>query len=608
MAEYVVSARKYRPLHFKEMVGQEQVAITLKNAIRTGHLAHSFLFCGPRGVGKTTAARILAKTINCENITTDFEACDKCPSCVSFQQNASFNIHELDAASNNSVEDIRSLVEQVRFPPQSGKYKIYIIDEVHMLSQGAFNAFLKTLEEPPAYCKFILATTEKHKILPTILSRCQIFDFKRIPVDTIVKHLQAICVAEKIEAEEDALHIIAQKADGGMRDALSMFDRLSGFSGGKLTYEAVLENLNVLDYDYFFKVTDALLLENLPAVLQLLDTILKKGFEGDDFIIGLCEHFRNLLFCKDANTLRLMEVSDTLKKKYAQQAELASADFLVNCLNLGNQCDVQYKQSKNKRLTVELALIKMCYVNSVMTVSTEPGKKKLNERASTKYEVESTKEEPREESEIRNPKSEIIPKAETQIPKEEKPFVVEEPDEKVNQKSEIINQKSPLPIKLGKKNKVLTMDSIQDVEQQSGNKISEQKQEEIFSGEVLVINQENIEKLWNEYASRIPDEKKGLKISFAKYTPVLDETVMNKIILKVQSDIQKSQFENVRLGLQNFIAARVGAAIELEIAADKKVDNGTKPYTPKEKLERLIEKNPAIKKMQQQLGLELDYD
>src|ERR1043165_1257475 len=302
MAEYIVSARKYRPARFSEMVGQEQVAVTLKNAIRTGHLAHSFLFCGPRGVGKTTAARILAKTINCENITDDFEACGKCNSCVSFQQNASFNIHELDAASNNSVEDIRSLVDQVRFPPQSGKYKIYIIDEVHMLSQGAFNAFLKTLEEPPSYCKFILATTEKHKILPTILSRCQIFDFRRIGIETIVKHLQHICKVEKIEAEEDALHIIAQKADGGMRDALSMFDRLSGFSGAKLTYASVLENLNVLDYDYFFKVTDALLTENLAGLMQLFDQILKKGFEGDDFILGLCEHFRNLLFCKDRST------------------------------------------------------------------------------------------------------------------------------------------------------------------------------------------------------------------------------------------------------------------------------------------------------------------
>lgn len=593
MAEYIVSARKYRPTRFSEMVGQEQVAVTLKNAIRTGHLAHSFLFCGPRGVGKTTAARILAKTINCENISNDFEACGKCPSCVSFQQNASFNIHELDAASNNSVEDIRSLVDQVRFPPQSGKYKIYIIDEVHMLSQGAFNAFLKTLEEPPAYCKFILATTEKHKILPTILSRCQIFDFKRISVDTIVSHLKSICKAEKIDAEEDALHIIAQKADGGMRDALSMFDRLSGFSDGKLTYSSVLENLNVLDYDYFFKATDALLTENLSLVLQLLDTILKKGFEGDDFILGLCEHFRNLLFCKDANTLKMLEVSDTLKKNYGEQSFLAPADFLVNSLNLGNQCDVQYKQSKNKRLTVELALIKMCYVNSVVEIGGDISKKKLPEVKDIKPEV-------------RSPKSEVNAEPQIPISKEEKLDVVAEPE--LEKKSDKQPTATVKPGILTKRNKVLTLDSIQDTDTSSENKPIEKATEEKFEGEILILNQENLLKLWDEYAFRISEEKKGLKISFATFKPVLDETVMNKIFLNVQSDIQKSHFDGVRLGVQNFISKRVGAVIELEIITDKKIENGTKPYTPKEKLERLIEKNPAIKKMQQQLGLELDYD
>jgi len=595
MAEYIVSARKYRPVHFNEMVGQEQVAVTLKNAIRTGHLAHSFLFCGPRGVGKTTAARILAKTINCENISDDFEACGKCNSCVSFQQNASFNIHELDAASNNSVEDIRSLVEQVRFPPQSGKYKIYIIDEVHMLSQGAFNAFLKTLEEPPSYCKFILATTEKHKILPTILSRCQIFDFRRIGIETIVKHLKHICKVEKIEAEEDALHIIAQKADGGMRDALSMFDRLSGFSDGKLTYASVLENLNVLDYDYFFKVTDSLLTENLSNVLQLFDQILKKGFEGDDFILGLCEHFRNLLFCKDANTLALMELSENLKQKYNEQSSLASADFLVNCLNLGNQCDVQYKQSKNKRLTVELTLIKMCYVNSVVTVEADSGKKKLSE---VKDKADVRNQKPEEKPEIKNTvvnEPEPEKKKETVFPKTE----VQTPQTKIQQP----------PISLSKSKKVLTLDSLNDVNEPEVQKIVAATEEEKFEGEILVLNQENILQLWDEYAStRVPETKKGLRISFATYKPELDEKSLDKLYLKVQSDIQKNQFDEVRLGIQNFISKRIGANITLEVIADKKVENGTKPYTPKEKLERLIEKNPAIKKMQQELGLELDYD
>lgn len=594
MAEYIVSARKYRPGHFNEMVGQEQVALTLKNAIRTGHLAHSFLFCGPRGVGKTTAARILAKTINCENISVDFEACDKCESCVSFKKNASFNIHELDAASNNSVEDIRNLVDQVRFPPQSGKYKIYIIDEVHMLSAGAFNAFLKTLEEPPSYCKFILATTEKHKILPTILSRCQIFDFRRIGIDTIVKHLQHICEAEKINAEEDALHIIAQKADGGMRDALSMFDRLASFSNNTLTYDSVLENLNVLDYDYFFKATDALLIENLSFVLQLLDEVLKKGFEGDDFVLGMCEHFRNLLFCKDNKTLAMLEVSDTLKQKYATQTSLASTDFLVNCMNLGNQCDVQYKQSKNKRLTVELALIKMCYVNSVVSISADASKKKLNEAVKI---------------EDRRPK--------TEVNTEEKVAVLNEPafnpsDKPKTDKPATVNPqpttRNAQPVTLSKSKKVLTLDSIND-----SNNSTEQKEivptaEEKTEGEILILNQENILQLWNEYAAKISEEKKGLKINFSLYQPVFDEVNLNKISLFVKSDIQKKQFDEVRMGVQHFFSKRTGVSIELEVLADKQVDNGAKPYTPKEKFERLIEKNPAIKKMQQQFGLELDYD
>ena len=587
MAEYIVSARKYRPSRFDEMVGQEQVATTLKNAIRTGHLAHSFLFCGPRGVGKTTAARILAKTINCENIGADFEACGKCQSCISFSQNASFNIHELDAASNNSVDDIRSLVDQVRFPPQSGKYKIYIIDEVHMLSQGAFNAFLKTLEEPPAYCKFILATTEKHKILPTILSRCQIFDFKRIGLDTIVKHLAHICEVEKIQAEDDALHIVAQKADGGMRDALSMFDRLSNYGGGKLTYALVLENLNVLDYDYFFKVTDALLVEDLPRVLKFLDEILKKGFEGDDFVLGLCEHFRNLLFCKDDSTLKLLETSEGLKQRYAQQSALASADFLVNCLNIGNQCDVQYKGSKNKRLTVELALIKMCYVNAVIQVELDPSKKKV--KAESQPEVKAQIAAPQAEKVAATKEEVKAPSPQTSAP---------EPASRT--------PASTGPI--GKTKKVLTMDSLQDMQDSPETLTTGNIEEEGYTGEVLILNQENILKIWDEYASRIPEEKKGLRISFSTFKPVLDTATLNKLFLKVQSDVQRTQFDEFRMGIQTFISKRVGANITLEILADKVASTGSKPYTPKEKLEYLIQKNPAIKKMQQQFGLELDYD
>lgn len=367
MSNFVVSARKYRPARFTDVVGQEHITHTLKNALKNNHLAHSFLFCGPRGVGKTTCARILAKTINCTQLTSDFEACNECSSCTSFNSNSSFNIHELDAASNNSVDDIRALTDQVRFAPQAGKYKIYIIDEVHMLSPAAFNAFLKTLEEPPHYAIFILATTEKHKIIPTILSRCQIFDFRRISIDTIVSHLKSICSTEQIEADESGLHIIAQKADGGLRDALSMFDRLVSFSGKKLSYEDILSNLNVLDYDYYFKICDALLIQDTASALLLFDEIQRNGFDGDDFILGLGEHLRNLYIAKDASTLKLLEVSGSLKERYQVQSELSPVSFLANALKICNDCDIQYRMSKNKRLTVEIALLKMCFIKDVIT-------------------------------------------------------------------------------------------------------------------------------------------------------------------------------------------------------------------------------------------------
>ncbi len=366
---FLVSARKYRPVHFEDVVGQAHVSQTLKKALQTDHVAHAFLFCGPRGVGKTTCARILAKVLNCQNVTANFEPCGECESCRAFSENASFNIMELDAASNNSVEHIRTLVDQVRFQPQQGKYKVFIIDEVHMLSQAAFNAFLKTLEEPPSYAIFILATTEKHKIIPTILSRCQIFDFKRIQVGDTVAHLQKICDAEGIEAEGDALHIIAQKADGALRDALSIFDRITSASGKKITYEDVITNLNVLDYDYFFRLTDALLTEDLRQVLLIHDSVLRNGFEGDHFINGLAEHLRNLLVCKDPDTLRLLEVSDNLRDRYRQQSALAPASFLLTALNLCNDCDINYKMARQKPLHVELYLIKMCYANQAVQLA-----------------------------------------------------------------------------------------------------------------------------------------------------------------------------------------------------------------------------------------------
>ncbi|MFT4762522.1 MAG: DNA polymerase-3 subunit gamma/tau [Paraglaciecola sp.] len=372
MSNFVVSARKYRPAKFEEVVGQEHVGQTLKNALKNDHLAHAFLFCGPRGVGKTTCARILAKMINCQNKSDDFEPCGTCNSCESFEKSSSFNILELDAASNNSVEHIRTLTEQVRFQPQQGQYKIFIIDEVHMLSSQAFNAFLKTLEEPPPHAIFILATTEKHKIIPTILSRCQIFDFKRIQVPNMVSHLQKICKAEGIEAEKDALHIIAQKADGALRDALSIFDRIVSFSGDKITYEDVITNLNILDYDYYFKFTEAMLMQDLSKVMTIFDQILRNGFEGDIFLSGLGEHLRNLLVCKDEVTLQLLEVSDGLKDRYRQQANLAPASFILTSLNLTNDCDINYKLARNKRLHVEMALIKMTFISQAIEVAQNP--------------------------------------------------------------------------------------------------------------------------------------------------------------------------------------------------------------------------------------------
>lgn len=364
MENFIVSARKYRPATFDTVVGQQHITNTLKNAIKNNHLAQAFLFCGPRGVGKTTCARILAKTINCFNITSATEACNECESCKSFNSGASLNVYELDAASNNSVEDIRNLIDQVRLAPQLGNRKIYIIDEVHMLSQAAFNAFLKTLEEPPKHAIFILATTEKHKIIPTILSRCQIFDFNRIQIEDMAKHLAYVAQKENIQAEPDALHVIAQKADGALRDALSIFDQIVSFAGNNITYKAVIENLNVLDYDYYFKLTDYFIQENIPQALLLFNEILNHGFDGHHFIVGCASHFRNLMVCKDAATIQLLEVGNNIKEKYKEQASKASMPLLLKGLNILSRADVQYKSSKNPRLLVELSLMQLCSINS----------------------------------------------------------------------------------------------------------------------------------------------------------------------------------------------------------------------------------------------------
>lgn len=393
MENYIVSARKYRPTTFESVVGQQALTQTLRNAIRTNHLAHAYLFCGPRGVGKTTCARIFAKTINCLNPTAEHDACNQCESCTAFNEQRSFNIHELDAASNNSVEDIRSLIDQVRIPPQIGKYSVYIIDEVHMLSQGAFNALLKTLEEPPSYAIFILATTEKHKVLPTILSRCQVYDFSRITIADTIHHLQYVAQQEGINASEEALNVVAQKADGGMRDALSIFDQLVSFCGTNISYEQAIEVLNVLDTDYYFRLVDAALAGDVSSALLLLNEVLVKGFDAGHFITGLAQHLRDVLVSKDAATVLLLETSEAIRQHYQEQALRCNAKWLFLALDVMNTCDINYRTAKNKRLTVELALVKLCRLmepvaampeaKPVEKVSKAPEASKVVQRAST---------------------------------------------------------------------------------------------------------------------------------------------------------------------------------------------------------------------------------
>ena len=603
MDNFIVSARKYRPATFQTVVGQLHITGTLKNAIKNNQLAQAFLFCGPRGVGKTTCARILAKTINCESLSPDTEACGVCHSCISFQNGNSFNIHELDAASNNSVEDIRSLIEQVRIPPQAGRYKIYIIDEVHMLSQAAFNAFLKTLEEPPNYAIFILATTEKHKILPTILSRCQIFDFNRIRVEDIAKHLAEIANKEGIAYDEDGLHLIAQKADGGLRDALSMFDQIVSFSSKNVNYKSVIDNLNILDYDYYFKLTDAILSEDVANALLLFDEILSNGFDGNHFITGLASHFRNLLVCKDASTLKLLEVSEGIRQKYNIQSQLAPLSFLISALNISNQCDLNYKTSKNQRLQVELTLIKLCHIPAAVNLSTagipamQDGqvKKKLN---------------PVEEPLI----SEVtLPIQETSIPI---PGIVSEPitqelvveETAVSPSPEAMVEETAIKItipKLSSGTNSSLIPNLNDLEANYSKK--EEIQAAYLNGESkLEFSSDSMLKYWNDYAEKIKKEGKiNIFTIMTANTPVLLDDFIIELLIenKRQEDLLSSE----KVDLLNYLRVEMkNFSIDLQTKYMEQTQK-KRLYTSSDKYQHMLEKNPNLEEFKRRFNLDLDY-
>lgn len=578
MDTFIVSARKYRPATFHSVVGQEALTTTLKNAITGKKLAHAYLFSGPRGVGKTTCARIFAKTINCFNLTSDNESCNKCESCVAFNEQRSYNIHELDAASNNGVEDIRSLIDQVRIPPQIGKYKVYIIDEVHMLSSSAFNSFLKTLEEPPAHAIFILATTEKHKIIPTILSRCQVYDFNRINISDIVKHLQYVAKQEGITAEPEALNIIAQKADGGMRDALSVFDQSASYTQGNITYKSVIENLNVLDYEYYFKLTEAFLNGDVINSLLILNNILNRGFEGQYIIGGIASHFRDLLVCKDAKTAELFEVGASIRDRYIEIAKRCTNSFLYKGIEIANDCDLNYRQSKNKRLLIELALIKLCQLNDF---EANADIKKKTELKSIEKASSSTKTE-------LEPKDKSIKKEVVETPKE----VHSEPKTVPPVKSSPKLSKSKISgmgvslASLAKKDEEVNKTSEKELAVNGNNKFTEDD----------LIN------AWNEYADTLEIEKLLIN-TMSLYKPTLISDTLFEV--KVNSELNKEYLTSNGEALLTFLRAKLkndDLTMTIKIAKGNVIK---KALTSREIFDEMVEKNPSLQNLSDEFGLEL---
>ncbi len=591
MEKFIVSARKYRPQNFSTVVGQSHITTTLKNAINNNQLAHAFLFCGPRGVGKTTCARILAKTINCENKTIDGEACNTCNSCVSFDNGSSLNIHELDAASNNSVDDIRSLVDQVRFAPQAGEYKVYIVDEVHMLSASAFNAFLKTLEEPPPYAIFILATTEKHKILPTILSRCQIFDFKRITANDTVEHLREICDKETITAENSALHVIAQKSEGCMRDSLSILDKIVSFTGGKLTYANTLEHLNILDEDYFFKLLQFATEQKLSDALLLFDDINQKGFEGDTFLEGFIEFIRNLLVSKDVKAAILLEVAEDFRDKYMQAAKEISANWMIAALNTTHEAALNYKQARNKRLCVEMALIKLCYLNQAVELIEGNG-----ELVSKKKIVESSKSV--------SFKSISFIKLKEVAPVKK----IEQPAE-INEATLVIKEKVPTIV--SEKNSVAeapvnVKSSFGSLEKIRARLLKETKQEKVL----LELTKENLEEAWTNYTASLALEKKHPSVTQFK-AAVLQIENENNFIVITEGALQQRFIETERAGLIEYLHKYFGNkllkySMQINESEVSHYDE-EKSLTTKQQYQLMIEKFPLVKVLKDKLKLEIDY-
>lgn len=578
MEKFIVSARKYRPASFVDVVGQPSITTTLRNSIINNHLGHAYLFSGPRGVGKTTCARIFAKTINCENISDSGEACNSCESCLSFNENRSYSIHELDAASNNSVDDIRTLTEQVRIPPQIGSYSIYIIDEVHMLSQSAFNAFLKTLEEPPAHAIFVLATTEKHKIIPTILSRCQIYDFNRIRVEDAVDYLKLIADKEKLEYEEEALHVIAQKADGAMRDALSIFDQVVSFSKEKITYKDVIHNLNILDYEYYFKLTSFLIEGDVAAAMLLFNEILAKGFDSRNFINGYAAHLRDLMVCKNPETVQLMEVGAGIKEKYLAQSAELTLPFLYAGLEICNQADMQYRGSRNQRLTIELALVKLANL-------TEGSKKKtISEPA------QAPDQEARENTEK---------EASAQETSAQEPAAAKTPVKSENDVSGLVRTPG-ISIKNSLKGRAA--EETPDVDDSSEPGLPEQEVEK----ETISSDPDTIIRAWEDYADSIKKLKPRIHSTLVNNKPAVRSDGVVMVLLN--SDAQRDNFlKSVKSDLVAYIKDKTGlSAVEILAEVSEKTENGKRIYTEQDKLEYLVNKNPELGKLKSHFNLDFD--